>query len=384
MPRMTTFRSSLLALAGAAMLAGLPTPGAAQATPATHTVRAGDTLWDLARRYLGDAFLWPQIYRLNTQVVEDPHWIYPGEVLRLAPGVDTGPAVPSEDSPAPSMAAAPDVRPSAAADAQVRPARGGEAPVDGTPFWKAKPAIEDAGIAAYQAQTRRPLRRGEFFSSGFLTEGETLPFGRLLGNVTPQQIRNLSERASVALYAHVGLRAPEGATYAVGDTLLTAVLERMNREYGEIVVPTGLVRVIGQSEGQYIGEVVAIFGPMRNGQAVLPAERFVAGGDRGPVAVEGGVAGRVIGGREVRELKGLQNVLFIDVGRNAGVSPGDIFEFRREPSTRPNAADTVDELMATGQVVHVRGRSATIVLTRVVSPDIPPGTLVRQVGKLPG
>ena len=56
----------------------------ASALPKTHTVKRGDTLWDISKTYLGDAFLWPEIYRLNTDIIEDPHWIYPGEVAEAA------------------------------------------------------------------------------------------------------------------------------------------------------------------------------------------------------------------------------------------------------------------------------------------------------------
>lgn len=51
-----------------------------------HTVVWGDTLWDLAYKYLGDSFRWPEIYNLNKDKIKDPHWIYPGQVFVIQQG----------------------------------------------------------------------------------------------------------------------------------------------------------------------------------------------------------------------------------------------------------------------------------------------------------
>lgn len=47
-----------------------------------YMVVIGDTLWDLSARFLGDPYLWPQIWERN-QYVLDAHWIYPGDPLLL-------------------------------------------------------------------------------------------------------------------------------------------------------------------------------------------------------------------------------------------------------------------------------------------------------------
>lgn len=45
-----------------------------------HVVRKGDTLWDLAERFYGNPYLWPQLWERNRYVL-DAHWIYPGDPL---------------------------------------------------------------------------------------------------------------------------------------------------------------------------------------------------------------------------------------------------------------------------------------------------------------
>lgn len=51
-----------------------------------HVIERGDTLWDLAARFHGDPYLWPQIWERN-QYILDAHWIYPGDPLVLGPEV---------------------------------------------------------------------------------------------------------------------------------------------------------------------------------------------------------------------------------------------------------------------------------------------------------
>ncbi|WP_291579563.1 LysM peptidoglycan-binding domain-containing protein [Clostridium sp. UBA6640] len=47
----------------------------------THTVVSGDTLWHIAKRYLGDGARYPEIAKLNN--IQNPNLIYPGQVFKI-------------------------------------------------------------------------------------------------------------------------------------------------------------------------------------------------------------------------------------------------------------------------------------------------------------
>ena len=391
MPR--TFSSTLGWLA--ALTVALPATGvlAQEPLPQTHTVKKGDTLWDLAQFYLKDPFLWPGIYRQNTDVVEDPHWIYPGEVLRIAP-VDNVAAVPKMDTPIPpgsDSAAGDSAAPQlAAADSADTMSRGpnqpslAESDQEMAPLFETdRPRSVAEILRAYTEQPYRPLRRSEFYASGFLTENQRLPYGRVLGPVTPQQIKAVNVRANALPYTTIAVEAPNGASYEVGDSLLLVQLGEELEPYGDVVIPTGIGRIIETLDKRYLASVVATFGPIRNGQYVLPVESFSPGGARRAVPVTDGLRASLIGGMGRQDLKEPQMVVFINKGRQDGVAPGDLFEVRRRPQRLPDGTLRVNELMATLQIVHVRDHTATGMLLNVISPDIPPGTDVLQVAKLP-
>lgn len=49
----------------------------------TYTVKSGDCLWNIAKKYLGDGSRYNEIYNLNKDKITNPNLIYPGQVLTL-------------------------------------------------------------------------------------------------------------------------------------------------------------------------------------------------------------------------------------------------------------------------------------------------------------
>ena len=49
-----------------------------------YTIKQGDTLWDISSKFLKDPFLWPKLWQRNPYIT-NPHWIYPGQPIRLSP-----------------------------------------------------------------------------------------------------------------------------------------------------------------------------------------------------------------------------------------------------------------------------------------------------------
>jgi len=56
-----------------------------------YVIQRGDTLWDLSGKFLDSPWYWPKLWSYNPQI-ENPHWIYPGNPLRLAPAGAEAPA----------------------------------------------------------------------------------------------------------------------------------------------------------------------------------------------------------------------------------------------------------------------------------------------------
>jgi hypothetical protein len=375
-------------LVAAPLTAQEPQPAAPQgpavSPPATHVVQQGETLWALAQQFLGDPLLWPEIYRLNTSVVEDPHWIFPGEELRLTPGgeqVATG---------APAAAAAPGaitVTPGgeepAAAPAQ-QPV-GGAPSSQGPTIFSAQQRRVVQSEAALQLQNQRvyrSVRLGEHFSSGFLADEYSLNRGRLLGNMQTSTLSALSTTTGAMLNSIVAVELPPGDTLKDGDLLMTYDVPRYFSNYGSVIRPTGLLRVtsVGEPGGTATAQVVAVYQSIQSGQGVLKAEAFESPPGARPQPVDSGVVGQVIGLRTDHEVAIMQDVLFIDRGAEEGVKPGDIFQVSDVSSA--SGVGTVEQDEAKVLIVYTQPHTSTGVIIQLDRPDVRPGATARQIMRM--
>ena len=374
-----------------------PAPQApAQQTPAPegqmHVVQQGETLWGLAQQFLGDPLLWPSIYRLNTSVIEDPHWIFPGEQLAIG-------GAPAEQVAMDTTAQAPGVPFGAAADTTQAAGQPGvqppgvEAPAPPPP----PPPADMSAPTIFSRRTSRAgsvvvgeiggdvhryraVRRGEFYSAGFLTEDTSFPWGTVVGDPYRPPAERDAATSSVDIYEQVELQAPGGATYQPGDSLLTARLGREVPGWGNVVVPSGIVRVLHTKGHDVLAEVVQQFNRIVDGQVAMPLEPFHDPGMVTPVAVENGLESRVITVRDVHAVPDQQNIVFIDAGHDQGVALGDLFEVRQTLSSAPTG---VQQRVALLQIVHVRDRSASGLIVQIYQPGLQAGQPALLIRKMP-
>ncbi|MDX2184130.1 MAG: LysM peptidoglycan-binding domain-containing protein [Gemmatimonadaceae bacterium] len=373
-------RPVLLGTLLAAGLAAGVTPAFAQdaaaparpaSNPGTHTVRQGDTLWDIAKLYLGDAFQWPELYRLNTDVVEDPHKIYPGEILKL-PGAR--PAA-SGDAGTTALTDNSDNEP-------VQVSAGRETP---TIFATAAVRQQTAPRTAPVAMVDGPaVREGEYASAPFLSRpGGPTGVGRLIGGIDMPETENTAslDTRRFQLRDLVSVIPPQGAAPAVGMRYIAFRLDRAI-DGRQIVVPTAVLVVDRVVAGRApTAQIVRQFETVVAGQRVMAYEA----GSRDtltPVPVSGGRTTRVLDVYGDELVPAVQNFVFLPLGTRDGIRPGDRFSVFR-PARRNGSAMIPDTELAELSVIRVTEQGSTAIIIGQVAARFDAGTPARISHRMP-
>lgn len=368
---------ALSALTARPLLAQEPT-AADTAQQRVHTVKKHDTLWDIAKMYLGDPFQWPEIYRVNRDVVENPHWIYPGEKIRI-PGQVVAAAPPASAAPAAEASAA-------------------EEPVAEEPTTPAGPTVfatdtrrraaERASLERERAEVPPRVRAGEYLAAPWVdSRGGPRGAGRIIDLNDMPGIAQHSGRTRLQGYDQVILSPPANVPVRNGERYVSYELGPYIDDVGQIVVPTGVVEVVSEPRAgeALVARVIQVFGDMRVDQKLVAYDTSVTSIKGSPRAVEDGRTVQVRWISDQPVLPSVQNYVVVDLSGDQGVKPGDEFALFR-PRVSANAELPVarpEALIATGEVVRVTRFGSTVLLTHIDEPKIEPGTKARLSAKMP-
>ena len=377
--RVKTYRLGRSLTAAALLSAAATAPAIAQGDrgdATTHTVKRGDTLWDIARRYLGDPYLWPEIYRNNTDQVEDPHWIYPGEVLRLSgrttATVEPAPArAPAAEAPVPAAAPAPTT-----VTAQ-------------TVF--SPPPVEIARSRSVARQYVAPrVRRGDIVRAPYYDRvGGPRNSGRVIFGADLPGVDKSRPNHNFQLYDQLLAVPPEGSAAAVRDRFLAYELGASNEDVGTVVIPIAVLQVVRapRNNEPALVEVRELFGMLNADTRIIPLDTTGVGVSGRPVAVAAG-AGRNATLLEIHRpavLPSLSSFVLFDLKAADGVRVGDEVEiYRRRVEPRGDDGPTLPEVtIASALVVRVTPFGATALVRSQDQPALRTGEGVRVVARMP-
>lgn len=319
-----------------------PDPATFPAGAQVHIIERGDTLWALAQQYYGNAYLWPQLWELNTYIT-DAHWIYPGDPL-LVQGE--------------TVAASADLGP----DMEFEPV-----------------ATPDGVAASLQTPLASPIALG--------TDADILCFGYLGQVDEPLPNRVIAfEDAELKMLSHgdrsdvgvangeiVFVDGNEATGLIPGETYLVVrpaeLVEHPDTEeiIGQHYDYRGQMRILCMIDGRAVGYVTQSCAPISIGDRLKPMPLAPIPLSR-PSAManvctpeNGKPTGYIVNAKDYRENLGEGSLVEVNLGRQDFVEPGDfltIYRYVPESDTRQILGEigvlTAEETTATGRIITSR------------------------------
>jgi hypothetical protein len=303
-----------------------------------YIVEKGDTLWDISARFLGNAYLWPQIWDQN-KYITDAHWIYPGDPLIL-----------------PKLALV-------AAGAGIPGAPGEEGIPEGPEGVPGEPGVPGgpAAAALVPVTEETTLQCADYVVQD--REDESL---EILGSEQGNTKVALTERDIVYLNKGSNSGVKAGELYSIHHASYTVRHPANGRKLGTKVETLGWLQVILVQENSASAVVETACLDLHAGDYLRPFEKVNV-----PLVVTRPPATRltppsgklnqyIVDIAQDATIAAEGHLLTIDAGSESGVAPGNVFSvFRIDYPSVPTPRNVVGELT----VVAVREKTATAKVT---------------------
>ena len=272
--------------------------GGQSSEPTVYIVKKGDTLWGLSDRFMKDPYYWPDLWARNPSQVLNPHFIFPGQRLKVYPD-----RIEVE---------------SAATEAPLQPQADGAAK-PATP--KAAPLIPEVQEQVV-AERRFSVTGGE----GFIAGESFKPVGVVIAGQHNRQIFAVDD----IIYTDIG-RERLGK---VGDRFTAfkrhAAISHpvSNQILGYKVIPLGVIQLTEMAAKSSKALITESFLEIEPGAALLPYKSRKK--EITLKAPEVDLSGYIVETRTGIQAIAAGDIAYIDLGERQGAKPGNILYVIRE------------------------------------------------------
>ena len=282
--------------------------------PEEYLVEKNDTLWDICEYYFAEPRQWPTIWALNPHIT-NPHWIYPGDILRLR-----------------------------------RPHAVGPSGTASNPF-----------TYTVGSEGARQITINE----GFIVETPVTSKGRLTYSPLTQQYLALDDLVYLEMDKLEEARA--GQKYSVYVMEHDVVHPDTEEVVGQKIRIKGVVEIESVDKHLARAKIIASYGEMERGMSIMPEQKHhkVVNPRQNLVDMQGTVIDALSPARELAQF----DTIFVDRGAKDGVQVGNRFFIMRRGDGKRELKLELNRKMPWEQIgealiVVTRDRTATALLTR--------------------
>ncbi len=319
-----------------------------------YTIQRGDTLWDLSDAFFDTPWMWPEIWQENDQI-PNPHWIYPGERIRLfqKQGKDTFTFEVPELAQPVAQESSVDTDLSQTASAEV----------------EAEPPPKDTVYYVYP-----PIDQ-----VGFIRKEEVSPLGFIFKIKDDKVLVSEGDMVYVTYADKDALPIMQGGRYTVYRKLNPTRDRKRNRQLGGQYYILGILEVTQKESEFVIAKVVKSFRSIAVKDFILPYQR------RSPKipVTEGvpGLVGSIIISEEQSKIIGDLTLAFIDKGKVDSIRNGQVYSIFYQEKEEVDTTGKKSVILTPVDfgkliVLHTEEETATVLVTQL-DQSATPGTLIR-------
>lgn len=294
-----------------------------------YTVKKGDTLWDISQHFNDSPWQWPDLWRENEQI-PNPHWIYPGERIRLFRKSDR------QMAPPPAPPAVKDIPP-------VQPQAEATTPTVETPpeVYFYYPSMDKVGF----------IRKPAVQPSGVIFK--SLDDKKLISINDTVYIRHQDEDGTL------GSDMSPGSRWTVYRTMKPTDDRESESTIGTQHYLVGVLEIV-KNEGRFaIAKIIDSHRAIKIGDSLMPYVKQPT--EITVVESTPGIDGHIINAEDHNRLIGNLLVVFIDKGSRDNIVPGQIYDvYQQEFAKLGSDGESVPlDKVVTGDLIVLRTEDTT-------------------------